>query len=98
MALNNLSKNDYITICSAGKGGAVVILDSDLYQSLNMAMLQDTTMYRALPYDPMPIFDFFFYSLLQQGVEMGVINQQEADKHNIAHPVTPIFHSFPKLH
>lgn len=46
--LKNLSNREDIIIRMADKGGAVTILDSELYRSLNKCMLDDSNTYRQL--------------------------------------------------
>lgn len=46
-ALKELSKNPHIVVCSADKGGGgITVLDNELYQILNLNMLNDEHTYK----------------------------------------------------
>lgn len=80
------------------KGGSVVILDNGLYRSLHLEMLQDLSTYRALGSDPTPAFPQNLKRLLQEGVVTDAITAKLAEGLYVEQPVTPIYHSFPKVH
>lgn len=75
-----------------------MILNSELFRLMKMNMLKDEITYRALSHDPTIVFQGKLKSLLQLGVEIGVLTQSDADKLYTDHPVIPVFHSLPKLH
>lgn len=52
IALKELKNNKDLIIRAADKGGAVVILNAQLYNKLNMEILSDTTTYQPLSEDP----------------------------------------------
>lgn len=96
--MKNIAPNPYIVVRNADKGGAVTVLDSDLYRKLNLDILNDHDTYRRLPSDPTSIYQCELQSLLALGVRMGVLSQNDSEKIFVSHPVTPVFHSLPKLH
>lgn len=55
-ALKELTDNPHIIIRNADKGGAVVVLNKELYRLQNNDILKDATTYRTLPGDPTWIF------------------------------------------
>lgn len=61
-------------------------------------MLKDTSTYRQVPGDSTVTFQKELKSLLNKGIEMGVLSQPDAEKLFVIHPVTPIFHSLHKFH
>lgn len=97
-ALRNLSQRKDITIRSADKGGAVIILDSGLYDLLNKDMLKDQDTYRSLAQNPTNAFQSSLSKLLADGLELGAISETDMEKLSIPYPITPIFHSLPKIH
>lgn len=92
------SQRKDIVVRSADKGGAVIVLDSGLYDSLNKYMLADIDTYRPLSHNPTSIFQTAFTKLLEEGVSLGAISTSDMKKLTVNHPIVPIFHSFPKIH
>lgn len=97
-ALKNLSEREDIVVRQADKGGAVIVLDSELYRSLNRSLLDDPTTYRKQSQDPTAPFLKHLNSLLNIGEQLEVLSNTEVDKLMVNFPVVPIFHSFPKYH
>lgn len=97
-ALRNLSANEQIVIRSADKGGAIVVLDSELYRKVNYDILSDVHTYRALSYNPTSVFQNKIRDLLQEGVSLGVLTERMAQDLYVDHPIVPLYHSLPKVH
>lgn len=89
-ALLELTNNPNIMIRSADIGGAVILLDTELYQQLNMDLLSDTKTYRPMRSDPTVVFQNKLKSLLKYGVDLGIITEHEADRLYVPCPIIPI--------
>lgn len=97
-ALKELGNNKNVTIRSADKGGAVVVLDSEIYKRLNLEMLGNKSIYTELSSDPTDRFKQELRGLLDLGVREGIFTRPLAEKMFIANPTVPVFHSLPKIH
>lgn len=75
-----------------------MVLDSGLYNKLNLEMLSDVNTYRYLSSDPTKVFSNKLKCLLQEGVAMGAITKKNSEDLFVSHPVIPVFHSLPKIH
>lgn len=83
---------------SADKGGVIVVMNGALYSKLNAEMIQDKTTYKTVHNNPTRIFKDKLRCLLKEGVTEGALTQNTANKLFIQHPVTPIYHSLPKIY
>ncbi|XP_056410173.1 uncharacterized protein LOC130340502 [Hyla sarda] len=97
IALKELSENKSIVIRNADKGGNIIVLDSGLYKQLNEDMLLDTSTYRKLRNDPTKMYQMEFKKILEEGVALGAINKKLEEYLFVENPVTPVFHSLPKI-
>lgn len=79
LALDALSKNKEVVIRNADGGGAIIVLDSGLYNKLNRLMLDDITTYKPLRSDPTQLFSQILKLLLQEGVTRGAISVKMAE-------------------
>ncbi|XP_068098889.1 uncharacterized protein [Hyperolius riggenbachi] len=97
-ALQSLQNNDSIVIRNADKGGAVVVLDSEMYRAEALRQLDDKETYQILPGDPTARFQVELKKLLNLGVSLGVFSEKERDYLMVETPIVPIFHHLPKVH
>lgn len=73
-AVSELRGNTNLIIRQADKGGSIVLLE--LYASAVSQILEYDTTYGKLSVDPMIPFQKSLYSLLQEGLSLGVITQK----------------------
>lgn len=97
-ALRKLKVRTDITIRQVDKGGAVVILNTEDYNSEALRLLNDISTYRPLDSDPADGIQRGLLQLLDDGGEMGVLEQKIIDFIFTDKPVTPIFHHLQKVH
>lgn len=79
IALRELSNIQDIIIRQADKGGAIIILDKDVYKQEHFKLLSDTNTYRCLSMDPTSDFRNVLVKHVERGVTMGVLNRKQAD-------------------
>lgn len=80
------------------KGGAIIVLDSEVYRWTNWKLLSDHTNYRPLLADPTSDILSVLTRLVQREVSTGVLTQKQAYSIICDNPVMAIFHSLPKIH
>lgn len=97
-ALKALKMRSDIVIRQADKGGTVVILDTASYKQEALRQLEDHITYRPLSSDPTATIQQKLLHLLDEGKEMGVLDQKTVDYLMVTHPITPVFHHLPKVH
>lgn len=79
------------------KDGTVVVLNKDDYRSPICIMLEKST-YVRLTSNPKRTFQVSLWGLIQEGVNLGVVSQNQAVYIFIEKPVTPLLHGLPKVH
>lgn len=87
-----------VVVHQADKGGAVVVLDKELYLKENKKMLSDKKNYTCLGSDPTSIFKEKLEKLINEGLHLGVPTQKQTNVLNKEHACIPVFHSLPKMH
>lgn len=97
-AIKKLKSNCDLVIRKADKGGTIIILNGGLYKKLSFNFLSDTDTYVPLTSDPTKSFKIKLKELLTHAVNIGVFNQQMADRLCVSHPLIPLLHSLPKYH
>lgn len=98
LSLDKLHNNSSIVMKNADKGGAVVVLDADLYKKEALRQLSDTTTYLKLKGDPTTPFKNELSTLLDRAVAVGIFSSNDKEALIPSFPVMPIFHYLPKLH
>ena len=96
-ALKELEKNPEITIRSADKGGAVVVLDTEYYHKKMLENLNSPT-YKQLLRNPLNEYKNEIDNLLKVAFESNWITKKEHAYLTNQCPVTPIIYSLPKIH
>ncbi|XP_053575200.1 DNA helicase B [Bombina bombina] len=97
-AISDLQKNNNIVIRTADKGGAVVVLDREVYIYEAHRQLHDTDNYLELDRDPTLSFQRDLRRLLDDGLEDGHFDSATFEYLYVECPVVPIFHHLPKVH
>lgn len=80
-------------ITKTDKGGAVIVMNTELYRLLNIQMPSDDKTYIPLPLEPTTNLLKLLKNLLSQGVSHGIFTQNLADRLYKDHPVIQIFTS-----
>ena len=96
-ALKNLSQRNDIVVKSADKGGAVVVLRSDLYQKEALRQLSDTSFYAKIPKD----LTSKNQKLVKDTIQNLIVNQELPDTATnliINTPRTSCIYFLPKIH
>lgn len=96
-ALKDLQNNPDITIRSADKGGAIVVLDTEYYNRKMTEHLNSST-YKKLESNPVNEFKAEIDNLLKVAFESDWITKNELGFLTNHHPVAPIIYSLPKIH
>lgn len=97
-ALKDLANDRSITIKSADKGGATVLLDTSTYREECLHQLGDTRSYQLLTTDPTPRLKTTIGHIVEEALAEGWITTKEAAYLTTQHPVTPYFYVLPKIH
>ncbi|CAJ0940507.1 unnamed protein product [Ranitomeya imitator] len=97
-ALDNLKKNSSITIKSADKGGAIVVMDTSFYQTMVHQHLDDRNTYLLLDRDPTSDISKEIQQLIKIYKEQNVIDTKLGEFLLNLHPVVPVFYALPKIH
>ncbi|XP_075208113.1 uncharacterized protein LOC142313011 [Anomaloglossus baeobatrachus] len=95
-AWKKLSSNCNLTIKNFDKGGSIVILDTALYEKEILKMLQDSKTYEHLQSDPSSKIQTNLNTLLERGVQEGLIPPKQLDFFKPSHPRIPFVHALPK--
>ncbi|CAJ0945806.1 unnamed protein product [Ranitomeya imitator] len=98
LSLNNLEKDQSITIKPSDKGGNIVVMDTSEYRSLCMSLLGDASGYEVLPQNPSNTIMNELRSMVNEGFKMGVIDKNEKEFLTPLHPVMATFYCLPKVH
>lgn len=77
IALRELTEIPDIIIRKADKGGAINVLDKEIYRSENLRLLSDTSTYRCLATDPTLDFRKILLKLIEKGTTCGVLNRKK---------------------
>ena len=97
-ALDQLQKNQLITIKPADKGGGIVILDTDMYRTECLRLLEDTNTYKILESDPTQSILNEIRSITEEAELHQWISKKEADFLCNTNPKIPYFYVLPKIH
>lgn len=92
IALRELSDTHDIVIRQADKGGAIIIMDSEIYRQENLKLLSDSNTYRRLTSNPTFEFRTVLSRHIERGIISGVLNRKQADF------LICEFHSLHKIH
>lgn len=95
-AMKELANNQNITIKSADKGGAKVIMDTHNNMEEIRRQLAGTQVYQLLSGDPLWTIKTRIDELLKMVLNTGIINKKIRDF--VEHPITPILYILPKKH
>ncbi|CAJ0941725.1 unnamed protein product [Ranitomeya imitator] len=95
-AIKRLEQNTNIVIKPSDKGGNVVILGIKDYQEMCQSILRDRTTYEILSYNPTNEYFVELRTILQEGLNDGIINKTEFEYMLPKNPVTATFYGLPK--
>lgn len=91
-ALISLENNDKLIIKPSDKGGNVVLLNSPDYCQMCLAILQDSSCYKTLSYNPTNIYMMELKSILDMALGSLIISKQEYEFMLPSNPVTSKIH------
>ena len=97
-ALEGLKKNKGLTIKSADKGGALVVMDTEKYNEAIVEMLGDDRFYEEVQEDLNPIFEKDVDKLVSEMQCSGYVSIEEAEYLAPRVSRTPDFYGLPKVH
>lgn len=97
-SLQKLAKNKSIIIKKADKGSSIVLQDRNAYRQEILGQLGDVTTYKPLPSDPLPDLLRELKSILDHGLNDGIISKNQYDFLLPEFPVTPVLYTLPKVH
>lgn len=72
-------------------------MDKGLYVRENLKMLSNQQTYKKLTYDPKETYKKKLVTLVEEGINLGIISKQQADFICVKHQSTLVFYSFPKV-
>lgn len=75
-----------------------MILDTASYKQEALRQLEDHITYRPLSSDPTATIQQKSLHFMDEGKEMGVLDQKIVDYLMVTHPITLVFHHLPKVH
>ena len=97
-AMKTLQDNLDIVIKPADKGGAIVIQDTENYKKECLRQLSNKDHYRYLISNPVQDLNKKIHSTLTEGLQKGLINQEEFEALYNKYPRTSNFYCLPKIH
>ena len=98
MALDNLAKDNNVTIVPADKGRAVVILNSIDYKNKAKKLLSDTNTYQILDKDPTARFSRILVDKLKECKASRNLDETYYRRLYPTSAVIPRFYGLPKVH
>ncbi|XP_053575130.1 uncharacterized protein LOC128664315 [Bombina bombina] len=98
LALQKLENNANITIRPSDKGGNVVVLNTDDYVTEAIRQLSDNEVYIKLKENPTSSYRKELFKIIQVLKHNNIVDIEISENLIPQHPVTPIFHMFPKIH
>ncbi len=97
-ALTSLAKDSSITILSADKGQAVIVMNTTDYKTKTWALFSDANTYHVLERDPTSKFTEKLGNQLQHLMESGAICNLEYKHIYLTSCLIPRFYGLPKIH
>uniref|UniRef100_A0A8C5QSP0 Reverse transcriptase n=1 Tax=Leptobrachium leishanense TaxID=445787 RepID=A0A8C5QSP0_9ANUR len=105
---SNLSKEENVALkeCDtkelivkpADKGGGIVILNKERYETEALRLLGDQNVYKILRGDPTVKITNQFFSYLDKGRELDILKEEEHLYLKVKYPRIPVFYYLPKIH
>lgn len=96
--LKELADYQSITIIPADKGGALVVLDRDIYCQEIKRQLNNETFYRKITYDPTLAIQRLIKIVLSEVLALDYISKELFDFLYVEFPRVPEFYILPKIH
>lgn len=96
--IQSLAERKDIVIRPADKGGGLVILSKEYYQSEMVRLLSDHDTYRVLSKDPMLLYKVELHAIIEDGKDQKILNKKEAMYLDPLFCRTPIIYFLPKIH
>lgn len=97
-ALDSLRSDNSIIIKEADKGGAVVLMDREVYINEINKQLDDGDFYERITQDPGKQVKTLIQTVLLEATNLGYITETTAKTLNKQQFRTPIFYTLPKIH
>ncbi|XP_069466482.1 uncharacterized protein [Ambystoma mexicanum] len=96
--VEQLAKDEDLTIKPADKGGAIVIMDSSYYTRRCLELLNDTVTYTKLDNDPLLRIKAIIQKAIDNALENNWIDSKTSQFLINKYPITPVFYGLPKVH
>lgn len=97
-ALKNLESRKDIIIRPADKGGSVVVMGFEQYNSGILSQLSVKDCYTPLKSNPTEEFKSQIGDYIRSAHHRGWITEKERDFMLVEHPICPVFYGLPKIH
>ncbi|XP_073417787.1 uncharacterized protein [Dendrobates tinctorius] len=97
-ALTDLKSWDDVVFKPADKGGNLVIWPINLYERQANKLLNDTSCYQRLTFNPLSSFQNLLIDILDKALAQGIIAKKLLDRIRNSHPKLPTFYLIPKIH
>lgn len=97
-AIKSLQTNPHIVIKPADKGGNLVILNVDQYETMCKKILDNTDWYRPISKTVLENFYVKYRSIISKALFQGIINKDTWKNLNTRDPRIPTFYALPKTH
>ncbi|CAJ0919645.1 unnamed protein product [Ranitomeya imitator] len=98
LSLDQLSSDKTLIIKPADEGGATVIMDKTDYLEEVFRQLNDTSVYKMIPHNPLNRIAQKIKPVLDFHLQAGTIDSKMRDFLIKSDPVPPIFYILPKIH
>lgn len=97
-ALDSLTLDKNLIIREADKGGAIVLIDCDIYIGETLKQLNNEDFYKEIPEDPSKPISNLIQTVVLEGSNLGYINEFTAKSLLKQDYRIPIFYILPKIH
>lgn len=97
-AIFKLSELPDLIIKASDKGGNVVLMTKPHYEKMCFAIHSNKNWYRTIPASFIPTFKAKYLTIINDGYQRSLIDQDTYDYLNNKYPREATFYSFPKVH
>lgn len=97
-AVESLKSDRSIIIKEADKGGAIVLLDWEIYITEINKQLDNKDFYQKITYDPGKQIQVLIQTVLVEATNLGYITEETAKSLTKQQYRTPVFYTLPKIH
>lgn len=97
-ALTSLHRRQDTVIKPSDKGGNIVLMTQEQYETMCHNILNNSERYRRIPMETVAQFEQEYKQLIYTAYMDTLIDQKTHEFHNISFPGEPIFYTIPKIH